>query len=339
MSRKINLNKLIEKMNKRFPEGSLNEIEKARYLYIELGKLLKFDINYISSSERKSEDVYWKPVNFDKIEDNEFICRQIAEMYAELLNRAGLNAKRHYRTMGEVIDEYFDPTCKHAYTVIKLQDGRKFIADLVYDLPFIQGGMNTLFFGEKDERREDIVLINQDEVREIDKKIGYSYPVDLYKSAYVYTNEFYKMIKEDLENPERLKEYIDATYPETERSDILTRYKLDAITRFVDTSKMGFREGRMFLERLFGEFFSKEERERITMSNLITENEREHYYGPTKMMECFTFDRGDGMYDYYMYVPGNKLERMSKEKIKVMMNIDSYVPISKKEEIPGFEDR
>ena len=40
-----------------------------------------------------------------------------------------------------------------------------------------------------------------------------------------------------------------------------------------------------------------------------------------------------------MYVPVNKLERMSKEKIKVMINIDSYTPISKEEGIPGFEDR
>ena len=44
MDVKINLNDIIKKMNEDFPEDSLTELEKARYLYIELGKLLKFDI-------------------------------------------------------------------------------------------------------------------------------------------------------------------------------------------------------------------------------------------------------------------------------------------------------
>ena len=83
MGEKIVLNDIIQKMNNTFSENSLTELEKARYLYIELGKLFKFDINYISISDYKTEDAYWKSVDFDNIEINTYTCRQISAIYAE----------------------------------------------------------------------------------------------------------------------------------------------------------------------------------------------------------------------------------------------------------------
>lgn len=339
MAKKIDLNRIIKKMNADFPNEDLSELEKARYLYVELGKLLEFDINYISSSERKSEDVYWRPVDFDRIDDNKYICRQIAEIYAELLKRVGINAKRHFRTMGQVIDEYFDSTGRHAYTVMKLSDGRKIIADLVYDLPFIQKGLETVSFGTSTENRDDIDLLDPAEVYEIDKKIKYMSQIDQKNLTYVYSNEFYRMVREEIENPEILKEYVDSTYPEEDRNDILARYKLDAISRFFELEKLGFREGKMFLKKLFQDFFTEEEKSKIKKCDLITEGERPHFYGETKMMQCFALDRGNGKYDYYMYITGNNLERMSKDKVKSLVLADCYSPLVKSEPIPGFDER
>ena len=339
MARKIDLNKIIKKMDAQYPNGELSELEKARYLYIELGKLLKFDINYISSSDRKSEDVYWRYVDFDKIEDNKYICRQIAEMYAEILNRVGIKAQREYRTFGEIVDEYFDATGRHAYTVVELTDGRKIIADLVYDLPFIQKGLETISFGTATENRFDIDLLDKKEVYEADKKIKYMSQINTETLTYVYSDEFYKMVKAEIENPEILKEYVDATYPEQDRSDVLVRYKLDAISRFFALEKLGFREGKMFLKKLFQEFFTEEEKTKIKKCDLITEGERPHYYGETKMMQCFALDRGNGSYDYYMYVTGNNLERMPIDKVRSLVIADSYSPLSSVETIPGFDER
>lgn len=334
----VDIDAIIEKMKKDFPEG-LSEMEMARYMYIELGKRLSFNINYVSDSDKKSEDVYWEPVNFKKIECDKYICRQIAEIYAESLKRLGINAKRHYRIFGEIIDKYFDATFRHAYTVIKLKDGRKFIADLVYDMPFVQGGMDTLYFGTVTENRDDIELIDQKEVEEIDKKIGYSYPIDLNKTTYVYTNEFYRMVRKEMENPELLKPYVDATYPENEREETLIRYKLDAVSRYFNVSQMGYREGRMFLERILKEFLSEDEQKKITFSNLFTENACDRFFGETKMAKCFTYTRDDGKNEYYLYVPGKNLERMSKEKVRDFIKNDSYKIDEGKGKIPGLEDR
>ena len=57
------------------------------------------------------------------------------------------------------------------------------------------------------------------------------------------------------------------------------------------------------------------------------------------MMQCFALDRGNGSYDYYMYVTGNNLERMPIDKVRSLVIADSYSPLSKAEMIPGFDER
>ena len=95
----------------------------------------------------------------------------------------------------------------------------------------------------------------------------------------------------------------------------------------------------MFLKKLFQEFFTEEEKTKIKKCDLITEGERPHFYGETKMMQCFALDRGNGSYDYYMYVTGNNLERMPIDKVRSLVIADSYSPLSSVETIPGFDER
>ena len=65
VEKKIDLDKIINKMHQKFGEDGLSEFEKARYLYIELGKLFRFNMNYITFFDLKQEDIYFKPVDFE----------------------------------------------------------------------------------------------------------------------------------------------------------------------------------------------------------------------------------------------------------------------------------
>ncbi|MCI8276650.1 MAG: hypothetical protein HFJ46_01745 [Clostridia bacterium] len=87
MDKKIDLDEIIRKMYEKFPGDILSEVEKARYLYIELGKLLKYDIDYYTDYDVKMLDVYYKSVDFDNITENEYVCTQISSIYAEALRR------------------------------------------------------------------------------------------------------------------------------------------------------------------------------------------------------------------------------------------------------------
>lgn len=352
MNKKIDLNEIIKNMNERFPEGSLSELEKARFLYLELGKLLSFDINYISAHDRKSEDIYWKPVDFDNIESNKFICRQIADMYSELLARAGIDSEpewdiREYEIKELMADE--DWTFRHKFTVVKLKDGRQFIADLVYDLPFIQKGMETLNFGTREHNcMPEIEKIDQDEIREADKKFGFSYPADLTGDKFVYYDNFIQMVKEDMNNEEHLRDYVSVQFSEEEaeaiKSNSLIKYKFDIMCKFFDVSNFGFREGRMVLERILMDFFTEEEKKSITMHDLFTEHEKDnglwggHSVGKTDMMKCFVWKKDDGNFEYYIYEDGKNLRKIDKKDLKDYLKEEGYINQRSKDVIPGFDD-
>ena len=167
MDEKINLNQIIEEMNQRFPENSLSEIEKAKYLYIELGKKLKYDINYESNYKFIREEALYKPVDYNNIIDDTYTCFQISDIYAELLKKAGINVESIYEknNIGKGIE--------HKYVEIKLKDGRKIIADLTYDLGYIQKGMRMSNFGSY-IGTDQYDLISFEENQKIDEKLGYA---------------------------------------------------------------------------------------------------------------------------------------------------------------------
>ena len=359
---KIDLNNLINKMNTSFPDGSLTELEKARYLYIELGKYLRFDTNFVSAHEKKIRNKYWKKVDFDNIEGNEFTCRQIAEMYAVLLRRAGMDAEAIYKPEFGDDDYDFDTTGRHMYTRVNLKSGESFIADLVYDLPFIQKELQPIFFGTLTEPDffDDITSLDQEDLKKIDEKIGYIGKQDEEKKTIAYMDDFIIMLKEDMENREYLREYVAANYSEEEAKGLtdtssIIKYKVDAICRFFTVSDMGFREGNVFLNKLLYSFFTADERKKITCKNLISEHEdwsclKENNYEPivgdTDLIRCWTIRQDDGTYKYYIYEQGKNLEPIERNDLAKKLIKDGYKTIctffkdvdNNFKSVPGFED-
>ena len=354
MDQKINLDEIINKMNEKYPECKLTEFEKSRYLYIELGKLLSFNINYILGDGTKSEDIYWEPVDFDNISKNEYICRQIADMYGELLKRAGIGAKPEWRLREWDIREFLtddDMTHRHKFTIVKLKDGRNFVADLVFDMPFIQKGMEPLFFGKVAYplfEHENLLIIDPEEIREADKKIGYTYPIDLYETEFAYYDSFIQMIKEDMNNEEHLRDYVAVQFSEEEaqnvRNNSLIKYKFDIICKFFDITKLGHREGRMALEKVLGDFFTEDERKTISMHDLITEHDKQDEDGncigtTTSMIKCFTWKKGSNDFEYYIYEKGKNLRKIDKEEFLELIKKERYKNEDvKNNRIPGIED-
>lgn len=148
VEKEINLNKIINEMHQKFGKDGLSEVEKARYIYIELGKLFRYKMDYLTLYDRKQEDIYYAPVDFDNIKTNSWICVQMSNIYVEALRRVGIRACTQKDARGQ--DDY---SFIHQYTAIHLSDGRNVIADLIYDLPYIQLGMKTNYFGTNSEKR------------------------------------------------------------------------------------------------------------------------------------------------------------------------------------------
>ena len=323
VEKKIDINELINQMYQKYGKNGLSELEKARYLYLELGKLFRYELNYVTMFERKQEDIYFKPVDFDNITSNSWICVQMSDIYVEALKRVGVKSSTQKNPNSK--DDYSMP---HQYTVIELADGRKIIADLVYDLTFIQLGMKTLNFGSNSEDGKKDVL-SQDEIKKIDDKIGYTFKVSSNERAY--TEYFLGLIKQELNDPEKMRDYIKSVYNGEEyKKENLASYKFDLIRRFFPLESMGFKEGSKCLGILYRDFFSEEEKKKVSYFLLDYEPHENHVIGDVEQVACYCYKKDGNRCEYYIYEEGKSINPISRDDLKDKLKKKKYLVLTRK---------
>lgn len=160
------INKFIDELK---PEiNNLSEIEKARYVYIKLGKIKEFNDDFLYGTSLSKSEIYNNEKNKqsllinDLMQSNKLICVGLSKLYKEILNRLKISCE--LCTVGE-------EDCRHMYNIIKTSNDETYKADLQKDMRYIHIGMSTHYFGQAD--MEDLDIISKKDLKEIDKKIGY----------------------------------------------------------------------------------------------------------------------------------------------------------------------
>ena len=169
MDIEIFYNRIITKM-----PSDLTDLEKARYIYIELGKLFTFDEKYLLAPVKVQNKLYKMAIE-DKVDFKDLatkkhskaLCVSIANAYALLLNSVGIHARAYQ-------EDLRDP---HLNTLLTL-DGCSYFADLQRDLLYIQSKRKTHFFGNTFAYNKE--FISDDQLKVVDSKIGYDYEGDIY---------------------------------------------------------------------------------------------------------------------------------------------------------------
>lgn len=141
---------LIEEILKSIPKG-LNDLQKCRYLYIKLGSFVGYDINTI---ENKNEILNLSTIHiinniWGAITNGKCTNKSITELFYYLCRLLNIQCKI------VTINEF--GYRKNIVTI----DNTEMILDITQDIPYIQSGFQTRFFG----------TYNNDE--ELDKTIGY----------------------------------------------------------------------------------------------------------------------------------------------------------------------
>lgn len=167
-----NLNKAIDEENKiliDMPNG-LTQIEKARYIYIHLGKYFSYDEKYITTeSEEEKKQIFDR--NIEDIKDDKVVCTSLSRIYEDMLNRVGIKSKT-VLIPGERLG--------HAITELEI-DEKKYFTDLTHDLMNIKTGLKTKeFMAGKMEDNHEYTTLSESELQSIDNKIGYTYKRNVY---------------------------------------------------------------------------------------------------------------------------------------------------------------
>lgn len=126
----------IQNILNNLPEG-LSKLEKAYYVYIELGKIISEDPNYVLASIKNRNIWYYEPID----EEYYGICKSISELYVTILQdeRIGIEA--------DLVKNFPElNTGSHVDTILKI-DGKYYIANLIADLVNIKTNRRVNSFG------------------------------------------------------------------------------------------------------------------------------------------------------------------------------------------------
>lgn len=238
---------------------NLSQIEKAYYIYLELGKIVSESPQFVFTDREGKEKHYNDAI------DNKYygICKSISELYVSILRdkRIGISA--------DLVKKYPESPITHIDTILKI-DGKNYITNLISDLSRIKTSrrvnsfcfdlsrpVNDSILKEENEsylkRLEHyygkIDSLTRHDIEKLDKKLCYSFIPKISKEDErgLYTEDTIELLRKDMNNPESFREYVlhNRDVPEEE----LLKYKLDYI--FENINKLTDYTGNMnYLENI-----------------------------------------------------------------------------------------
>lgn len=255
----------------------ITDLEKVRYIYINLGKLFSYDYRIIVD-----ESVASIPIDYTHNEIGRYkTCYQISEVLMILIN--GLIPSCQAKLIERTIQgRHFAK--EHVATEVTFSDGLKIILDLTLDLANIQGGLKTKEFGFTTNSTGDYDIISLAECAQMDKKLGFI--VDKYTDDYI--NEFVEQISQiDFSN-----------YSPAEVID----FKIKKIKEVFSKDFKGTHEAIRYIYTLFSKILSNDEFGKLKQFNLSYSNSDDF-----NLMAIYSFDELGLYYSYSNELGFNKV--------------------------------
>lgn len=161
------INKIITNVPK-----DLTEIEIARYVYLELGKIIRHDTTFkFCENPTEKDNIFDKGIDAPESVTKDVICNSSAELFVYILNKLNIDAFCHYYKC-----------IKHTDAIFKTSNGSLYYTNLISDLSRIQTGRTTKSFAPQKHHAflykellsiygNNFVSLSYDQLHEIDKKL------------------------------------------------------------------------------------------------------------------------------------------------------------------------
>lgn len=336
--------------------SDLSNLEKAYYVYTELGKVVSENPEFVFT------DRAGKETHYNDQMDTEFygICKSISELYVSVLKdkRIGIEA--------ELVKKSPQSPITHIDTVLKV-DGKYYIANLISDLSKIKSSRRIDSFGAGLERfdrnpkmKEDyeefvkklekrfgkFATLTREQREEMDAKLGYSYLPQVSKDESnelsnrgLYTEDVIELLRKDMQNPESFKKYVlhDKDVPKEEHLKYKLKYIFDNINKYTDyTADMNYLENIRYYIYVAKKLLHSDELNRINTYVATIDDDKRNVVSIFKVSP----NEKDGLNDYFMYSKEDKkynevsqmemndfLNSLSGRNVKIIGEFDRYRPM------------
>ena len=278
--------KLDEYILKNMPPN-LTPLEKARYIYLQLGMILNFSTKYQNTSTIEMIHMLTEGISITEPKYNQVICSAWSKIYSDLLNKVGIE--------NTILNE------THMYVIFKI-DNKIWLADATYgatmDLANIRYGRETIYFGPSsakslDEERAHVVMDydSYNAINEMDKKFP-----------------FYQERKENYNN-------LILTLQDISKMAIPTKEKLERVFDMAGVMSSGYLESQSHIKILERYALTKEEFTKVKGNNLKRTNKN----GEVDIVQCISLEE-NGNYYYYLLAPNLHIRRVeAKDLIKLAL--------------------
>lgn len=229
----------IDNIIKNMPQN-LSQIEKAYYIYLELGKIVSESPQFVFTNKEGKEKHY------NDMIDSEYygICKSISELYVSILRdkRIGVSA--------DLVKKSPESPITHIDTILKI-NGKNYITNLISDLSRIKTSRrinsfcldlsrpvkdpilkeeNESYLKRLEHYYGKIDSLTRQDIEKLDKKLGYSFfipKVSKENERGIYTEDTIELLRMDMNNPELFKKYV--LHGKDVSEEELLKYKLDYI--------------------------------------------------------------------------------------------------------------
>ena len=299
----MNIYNIAERILKKIPEG-LSDLEKARFVYLELGKMVSFNEEYWFGNNKIKNKIYKSQTKIEDLKDiknNKIICVSLSNLYNYMMGRIGIKAVQAH----DVNDS------RHVYSEFEI-DGKRYKADLQKDLHFIQTKRRTWEFGEIDVSVADSE-VNTEEIEKIDAKIGYSYQGE--------------------KNFRRLIANIENEIKKVDELDKKMNIILKKISEYEDISKMGYSEKIWYYYYIIKRMLTLQEKKRECENQLYTEDNDKRKYTC-----CISVLKRDG--EFYRMIYSEKNGKFIPVEDEILIElIEDGLKTCRNEKIPGLKKK
>lgn len=305
--------------------GNIPKDTLMRYIYIELGKIYRRDVNFFYGTDQDKNKIYNGKNHFN-IEDVDIICKSIGRIYAMIFEQAGIKAK--------CVNKETKSPFPHIDIIASPDDGINwYYMNPMDDLYRIQGGLKTQRYGTRTTKYDGLSYYTEDQLRKMDEQIGYTY-------RGVYMDEFFDMVRSEFLNKAKIKEHIRRERPDLSNRDIskdfLLEYKIDFMMRFIaEFEKMqGYIELKKYQKEIFGRLLNKTERRKIKIRNICGQNGDK-----TKMQSVIELCLENRHFYYITQKGTNNYRKMNAEQMLDYMEKDEFHFLKEKRNLEMPEER
>lgn len=271
-----NVERIINEIKEMEKAKPMSEVKKAYYLYLNLGEIYRYKVNYMYADSNTYEKRKAKERLYEEgtSEDGEAICTDMNRTYSEALEMLGIESHLSYTDS--------ENSLSHVDCCFKDKEGNYYFANLVSDIMHIKTGMKTRSFGLSEEQLKNVLYdknpeknrlfhlfrmhkenegkefmqVREEQIKQWDEEFGYTYHG-------LYTNDIIQMLSNEILDDKYAMEFFG-----TDKRDELIQKKLEFIMdklKIVNVHRrkmIGDVEAMEYYRHIARNVFNKEEAEK-----------------------------------------------------------------------------